>query len=289
MLFTNNTYGRDFAKDPAVVRFNGKYFLYHSSMNGKVLNIGIAESDDMENWSIIGEFPRTQPCEENGVGAPAAIVLNGKVHLFYQTYGNGKKDALCHAVSEDGVTFEKDPTNPVFSPSADWCCGRAIDADVVVFKDRLFMYFATRDHEFKIQKLGGAWAPLHSDYSRECWTQITNGSLLAPELEWEKTCIEAPATIVHGGRLYMFYAGAYNCAPQQIGCAVSDDGVFFRRISSEPLVRPGEPGSWNACESGHPYAFRDDDGSAWLFYQGSPDMGQTWYLSNLSLDPLLPR
>ena len=86
----------------------------------------------------------------------------------------------------------------------------------------------------------------------------------------------------------MFYAGAYNCAPQQIGCAVSDDGVFFRRISSEPLVRPGEPGSWNACESGHPYVFRDDDGSAWLFYQGSPDMGQSWYLSRMSLEPFLP-
>jgi len=79
----------------------------------------------MESWQVVGGFPLTQPCEEKGVGAPAAIVLNGKVHLFYQTYGNREKDAICHAVSDDGLRFEKDPTNPIFHPTDDWCCGRA--------------------------------------------------------------------------------------------------------------------------------------------------------------------
>lgn len=285
MLFTNTTRGGSFAKDPAVIRLNGRYFLYHSTRPTPELGlgIGIAESEDLENWEVTGEVPLTQPCEEKGIGAPAAIVLGGVVHLFYQTYGNGPKDAICHATSTDGRHFEKDPTNPIFRPTDDWCCGRAIDADVVVFGDKLMLYFATRDHEFAIQKVGGAFAPLKSDYSRGCWRQITNGSLLTPELKWEGKCIEAPAVIEEAGRLYMFYGGSYNCTPQQIGCAVSEDGVFFRRCSSEPFLRPGEAGSWNASESGHPYAFRDDDGRAYLFYQGSPDMGKSWYLSKIEL------
>ena len=45
----------------------------------------------------------------------------------------------------------------------------------------------------------------------------------------------------------------------------------------------GAPGSWNSCESGHPYVFRDYDGRVYLFYQGSPDMGQTWYLSRTEI------
>lgn len=41
-----------------------------------------------------------------------------------------------------------------------------------------------------------------------------------------------------------------------------------------------EYGAKNSSESGHPYAFRDDDGRAYLFCQGSPDGGKTWYLSH---------
>ncbi len=297
MLFTNNTHGIAFAKDPGVVRFKGRYILYHSTGTydeaGKRLGlgVGIAESPDMENWTIVGEVPLTQPCEEKGIGAPSAIVLGGQVHLFYQTYGNWQKDAICHAVSDDGINFVKDPTNPIFRPSADWCVGRAIDADIIAFKGKLFLYFATRDHEMRVQKVGVASAPLGSSYSRDDWTQCVNQSILAPEMKWEQECIEAAATLIHNDKVFMFYGGAYNCKPQQIGCAVSSDGVFFTRVSAEPLLGPGPEGSWNSSESGHPYAFTDDDGQDYLFYQGSSDMGKTWYLSRARIhwDGDMPR
>lgn len=296
MLFTDESHAC-FAKDPAVVRFQGKYYLYYSMAarreNGEVtasmqngqakFGIGIAQSSDLENWSVIGEVPGEQPCERNGIAAPGAIVLDGRVHLFYQTYGNGPKDAICHAVSGDGIHFEKDASNPVFSPSADWCNGRAIDADVCEFAGKVFLYFATRDHKGEIQKIGGAWAQRNSDFSRGCWIQIGLGSLLTPELTWEGQCTEAPAAIVQNGKMYLFYGGAYNCSPQQIGAAASEDGCSFRRLSGEPFLKCGEPGSWNSSESGHPFAFRDEDGSAYLFYQGSADMGKTWYLSKRRL------
>ena len=96
------------------------------------LGIGIATSTNLENWEIIGRVPLTQACELRGIGAPGAIVLNNTIHLFYQTYENGIKDAICHATSVDGIHFIKDDTNPIFSPTKDWCCGRAIDADVVL-------------------------------------------------------------------------------------------------------------------------------------------------------------
>lgn len=284
MLFTDSCHDNH-AKDPAVVRFNGKYYMYYSTWFGELtlLKIGIAVSEDMEQWTPVGEVEQTTPCEKNGIGAPAAIVLDHQVHLFYQTYGNRKKDAICHAVSEDGIHFVKNPDNPIYRPTADWCCGRAIDADVCVFHNKLFLYIATRDHDYRIQKIGGAYAELQSGFGRGAWTQITAGSLLTPELTWEQECIEGPATIVNNGQMFMFYAGAYNCKPQQVGVAVSDDGMFFRRVFTQPFLTPGSPGTWNSCESGHPYAFRDDDGQAYLFYQGSPDMGDTWYLSKVKI------
>lgn len=291
MLFTDPNHSC-FAKDPAVVRLGSEYFLYYSMAsvrndNGDVSNgmrnaqakfgIGIAKSRDLEHWEILSEVPQTQPCEANGIAAPGAIVLDGQVHLFYQTYGNGPKDAICHAVSQDGIHFEKDKSNPVFSPTPDWCNGRAIDADVVAFHSKVFLYFATRDHSGVIQKIGGAWTD--GDFSRGSWHPISLGSLLTPELSWEGQCTEAPAALENNGQLFLFYGGSYNCTPQQIGAAVSDDGCFFRRISADPILPCGAPDSWNSSESGHPFAFRDSDGKAYLFYQGSSDGGKTWYLS----------
>lgn len=222
-------------------------------------------------------------CEQNGLCAPGAVVLDGQVHLFYQTYGNGARDALCHAVSDDGLRFARNPTNPVFAPTGDWNNGRAIDADVIPDGDRLLLYFATRDPSGRVQKLGVAGAPLASDFGRDQWTQLCRKSILEPALPWEQNCIEAPAVCRHDGRLYLFYAGAYNNAPQQIGCAVSDDGLAWERLGDQPFLPSGGPGDWNSSESGHPFVFTDPAGKTTLFFQGNNDGGQTWYLSKVEI------
>ncbi len=277
--------GRPFVKDPSVIRFDGQYLLYYSlpPYPGRTAkggwSIGIARSDDLENWRKVGEVLPEQACEIKGICAPEAIVIDGKVHLFYQSYGNRKNDAICHALSADGLRFERDPSNPVFSPTGDWTVGRAIDAEAFVHEGRLLLYWATRDPEMKVQMLGVSAAALDSGFGRDAWTQLCDGPILKPELDWEKRCIEAASLCRHEGRLYMFYAGAYNNEPQQIGCAVSDDGIHWERLSDEPLLPNGPKGSWNESESGHPGVFVDEDGKTHLFYQGNNDKGKTWYLS----------
>ncbi len=47
-------------------------------------------------------------------------MIDGRVHLFFQTYGRGREDSICHAVSDDGLTFTPNPENPVFRPTGDW-------------------------------------------------------------------------------------------------------------------------------------------------------------------------
>lgn len=285
MRFADISRGRPFSKDPAVVRFNNQYFMYYSVppfKDGRENDgwcIGIAKSSDLDQWTKIGELLPSQPCDQNGLCAPGAWVRNNQVHLFYQTYGNGPKDAICHAVSNDGVTFERNPTNPIFSPTGNWNSGRAIDADVIPFNNELLLYWATRDPDMKIQIIGVSSAPLDSNYNRDQWTQRCDAPILKPELPWEQECIEASALFEKEGRLYQFYAGAYNNCPQQIGLAVSDDGIHWTRVSNEPILPVGAPNTWHASESGHPYAFVDEDDTIHLFFQGNNDNGKTWYLS----------
>jgi predicted GH43/DUF377 family glycosyl hydrolase len=285
--------GRPFSKDPSVIRFGNRYLMYFTlpafakelapSNAPRGLSIGIAQSSNLLNWEKVGELRSVQACESNGICAPGALVLNGRVHLFYQTYGNFPKDAICHAVSSDGIQFERDASNPVFRPTGDWNNGRAIDAEVFPDGERLLLYFATRDASGKTQELGVASAPLKSDFGRTNWTQLCDQPILKPELPWETRCIEAPTLTRRGDTLVMFYAGGYNNDPQQIGVATSKDGVHWTRSSSTPLLPNGRPGEWNSSESGHPGYFADADGRSYLFFQGNDDRGKTWLLSCMEI------
>ena len=241
--------------------------------------IGIADSRDLVNWKKIGEILPEQECEKNGIVNGRIILLDGRLHLFYNTYGNGPKDALCHATSTDGLRFARNPTNPIWSPTGPWNNGRAIDVDVVEWGQELFLYYATRDPAGRIQMLHAIAADRRSGFGRGQWRSLCDGPILKPELPWETRCIEAPSAIKRGETLYLFYGGGYNNDPQQIGCAASTDGIHFHRLFREPLVPNGRPGEWNASESGHPGVFEDDDGRTYLFVQGNNDRGRTWYLS----------
>lgn len=286
--------GRPYAKDPSVVRFKERYLMYFSlppfdaklapANAPKGWSIGIAESADLTAWKKVGELWPEQACDQKGLCAAGALVLEGRVHLFYQTYGNGPKDAICHAVSDDGVRFTRDARNPVFRPHGAWTSGRAIDADAFPFKGKLLLTFATRDPNMVTQMVGAASADLKSDFGPEAWTQLKDGPVFRPELPWEKKCIEAPTVMARDGKLFMFYAGGYNNEPQQVGVAASEDGVTWTRLSQEPLLANGKPGEWNSSESGHPGIFNDADGKTWLFYQGNPNKGKTWFLSKVGIE-----
>jgi predicted GH43/DUF377 family glycosyl hydrolase len=285
MMYADDSRGQPFSKDPAVVEFDGRYFLYYSippfkdGREDDGWRIGIATGSDLDAWEKVGELLPLSLCDKKGLCAPGAIVMDGVVHMFYQTYGNGRDDAICHATASDGINFVPDSTNPIFLPTGDWTCGRAIDADVIVHDEKLFLYWATRDPDMRIQMVGVATASIDSDFSRDTWQQACDAPILYPELPWEGECIEASAMCKYDGKLYMFYGGAYNNWPQQVGCAVSEDGINWKRVLNEPVLANGKEGEWNSSESGHPFMFEADDGTYHLFFQGNNDHGKTWYLS----------
>ena len=280
--------GTPFTKDPYVIYFGGRYLMYYTIPPSKVFkgySIGIAESSDLINWKRIGEvLPEKDGVEKKGICAPGLLVRNGVVHMFYQSYGNFAKDAICHASSSDGINFKRNATNPIFRPDGKWNNGRAIDAEVIEFKGKYFLYYATRDTKGQIQMQGVASAPIDADFSRNQWTHLSKDApILKPELPWEQKCIEAAACVVRGNKLYMFYAGAYNNSPQQIGVAVSEDGINFKRLSDTPFLKNGDANAWNASESGHPHIFTTPQGQTYLFYQGNNDKGKSYFISNLKI------
>jgi predicted GH43/DUF377 family glycosyl hydrolase len=288
MRWADTSRGVPFSKDPSVIRFGDRYLMYFSTppkRGDDRWGQAVAASDDLLDWRTIGEIAPQGRAEIKGLCAGGAIVLGEEVHLFYQTYGRGAADAICHATSRDGVTFVRSPGNPIVRATGDWNCGRAIDAEAHVIGDELFLYWATRDPAYAVQMLGVHSAPLASDFSAQHWRQRCTRSILEPELAWEKNCIEAPTLCTRGNTQVMFYAGAYNNEPQQIGVAFSSDGLAWERMSDQPFLTNGAAGSWNSSESGHPGIFVDPrDDVTWLFFQGNDDHGKTWYLSKRRIE-----
>lgn len=284
------------AKDPTVIRHGNRYLMYYTlppidketrAKRGKYpkeldcWGCGIAESLDLVNWKRVGDMVIREKSGERvlGCGAPCVKKLDGKIHLFYQRgWAAAANNVLWLATSEDGILFSNAFDEPIFIPQNTWSKKKAIDAEVYRVGDDLILMYATRDAATgKIQQLGMAKAPYGSDYSSAQWSEITAGApFFKPEKPWEQRCIEAPTVIEDKGVWYLFYAGSYNNARQQIGMATSKDGLNFRRYGHDGLVFPcGWAGTWNSCESGHPGVFRDDDGRIYLFYQGKSKMPGT--------------
>lgn len=287
MMFGDTTRtGIPFSKDPHVVAFKGKYLMFYSippsnkPSGNQGWGIGVAESKDLKRWKRIGEVAPQAAYEAKGLCAPAALVRNDTIHLFYQTYGNERKDAICHAWSVDGITFIRNATNPIYAPTGDWNCGRAIDAEVVFCNDKYYLYYATRTPDYKKQIVGVATAPADASFNKECWTGACDKAILVPQYPWEGECIEGSSVIQKGEWMYMFYAGSYNNTPQQVGVARSKDGIKWEKMSNKPFLANGDAGTWNYCESGHPHIFEALDGKTYLFYQGNNDYGRTWFLTN---------
>ena len=281
------------AKDPTVIRHGDRYLMYYSlppideetrAKRGECpeeLNSwasAIAESRDLVNWRRIGDMDLRDTAGRRVLGAAAPCVkrIDGRIHLFYQRYlESARNNVLWLATSEDGIRFTNAFDEPVFVPRNKWAKTKAIDAEVYRVGDSLMLLYATRDAATgKVQQLGMAKAPYGSDYSPARWTELTvDTPFFGPEKPWEQRCIEAPTVIEAEGVWYLFYAGSFNNARQQIGLATSTDGLHYRRYGHDGLVFPcGCAGTWNSCESGHPGVFRDDDGRIYMFYQGKSKM-----------------
>jgi hypothetical protein len=78
--------GKPFSKNPFVIQFKGRYLMYSSVLpvkGSQSREIEITESFDLIHWKNVGFLNIQEPYEKNGISAPCALVIKGKVHVFY--------------------------------------------------------------------------------------------------------------------------------------------------------------------------------------------------------------
>ena len=170
-----------------------------------------------------------------GLCAPGALVRNDTVHLFYQTYGNGAKDAVCHAWSEDGIHFVRNATKSYFfSGKGSGIAGVPSMRRSFFLRISIYLYYATRTPDYSTQVIGVAMAPAHTDFSKQAW-KSRESSVLVPSILGKRSVSKEHLVVQMGDEMFMFYAGAYNNRPQQIGVAKSSDGITGQNFLINPF------------------------------------------------------
>ncbi len=125
----NRDFNQFLVAEPGAVVFNNKIYLYFTASGADIgvgttlQTIGMTNSSDGINWSTPVQvlkpdqtlYPRSSYM---GYSTPAAVVINSKLHLFYDVAEDPfLQTKIHHAVSDDGLTNFIQDNQPIFDRS----------------------------------------------------------------------------------------------------------------------------------------------------------------------------
>jgi predicted GH43/DUF377 family glycosyl hydrolase len=243
----------------AVVKVGNTYRMYYSGNNGSFwTGIGLATSTDGINWNKHASNPviprGTGTAWDSSHALEASVVFDGSTwYLFYRG-----TSSIGLATSSDGITFTKNASNPVLTPTSGWESTQ-IDAMSVIYEGGTFtMWYGARDNS--TYQIGRATSPDGTH-----WTRDSANPVLRLGSGWESTHVSAPSVIKIGRMYYLFYAG-HDGTTSRVGLATSWDGRTWTKASSNPMWGPVVETYMSA--STHPGALLVDGDRLWAWFSG---------------------
>jgi len=199
-----------------VIRVGSEYRIYYTGLEGCCRSsIGLATSTDGLHWTRYAGNPVLQPSatgwDAETLSGPRVIRDGSRYLMYYRGNGGGSVQTGL-AVSNDGITWTKDPRNPVLP-------------------------------------LGGS------------------GS-------WDQSGTEPGGVFVDHGMFHMFYNGASPGSPEAVGLATSPDGVTWQKLTGNPVLTGGGPGSWDGNVAAGSVIVEQRVTKLW--YSGNPVGGHDW-------------
>ncbi len=201
--------------------------------------IGHATSPDGVTWT---KDTVNNPVLDMGPGgtwdegwvAPGSVIFNGsEYHMWYSGHGvTGSGVQFGHATSPNGVTWTKDPSNPVLINDTSWESTR-IDAPMVIFDGTTYRMWYTGGGQDDSQ-IGYA-----TSEDGSVWTKYDNNPVLRKGStgSWDVKSVAFCSVIDSSGVKYkLWYGGSQSDGTGSIGYAESDTRVpYLSLISSKPV------------------------------------------------------
>jgi len=229
---------------PCVVKHEGRYFLYHAAGNSYVKKqLSLAISTDGVTFKKTNRA--LLPVPKGGQHFTPALlrqpngellIENGRWHLFYST----ENREIEHAVSKDGLTWERDPRSPVLK-NAERC-------SIIRVGDEYRMYYC---HDPGVVNCRPQPWEIHLATGPDIYSlkPHPDNPVLERSQEWEGKRLFYPYIIRENNTWVLFYASywspfirEHDVAAAAIGFATSNDGVHWQKSDRNPVVTP-TPGS----------------------------------------------
>jgi predicted GH43/DUF377 family glycosyl hydrolase len=212
---------------------------------------------------------QARPAPVLGHGAPgdwdSHDALNPSVVMFRGAYWNlysgfdGKAWSTGLATSSDGIAWQKQ--GRVLTPDPSTWEGDYIAANgsAIVDGDRLLYFYQGG----RAPRIGLAISTDGRAWKRHRDPVLDPG----PRGSWDERGVADPCVIRTGAKLYMFYLGEDRARRQRLGVAVSNDGLVWTKLRSNPILELGAFGEFDENGLGEP-AVWDGDGHYWMLYTG---------------------
>ena len=197
------------------------------------------------------------------LSSPVVLDVDGRLEMWYQGRDLTGASQIGVAISTGGHTWAKQPGNPRFGggPPDAWDEGD-VGEPFVMYDDGVYRMWYTA-HDSVI-----GYATSNDGIT---WSRHPEPVLEPDHRFWDGAGVSEPYVISVNGTLTMWYEGGSH--EGAIGCATSPDGVEWTKCEGNPVLGPGEPGSWDSGAVGNPVVILDGGGYR-LWYSGRGDDGR---------------
>ena len=236
--------------DPAVISYEGKYYLYPTGDNR---GYDVYISTDLIHWE---KGPRVFNSGERGVWAPDVLhnPTDGKFYLYYtanRRVGVAVADRPDGDFTDHGVLIDN-----------------AIDANMFLDDDGRYYLYYVKFPAFEI-------------YVQPMKTPLQKKGkpvgLIRPSEQWERNqhpITEAPWMLKHRGTYYLLYSGGgADTEDYAIGYAKSKSPTGpFVKYSGNPIMKKGS----GVFGPGHCSVIKTPDGRLWMVYHQKKNAAKGW-------------
>lgn len=298
--YVNPVMNIDFADPTPVKAPDGFYYVYatNSEENGSVVNIQVARSEDLVNWTRVGDvLPERPSWATRDFWAPHVFYDEDSqiYYLYYSGESNDEAQGKCL-----GVATSKKPEGPFVDMGEPLLCGDGfVNIDPMSLDDpasgKKFLYWGSGFEAIKVQELADDRISFkEGSEAVELVHPIAN-----EDPENYQRLVEGAWVVYRNGFYYMFYSGD-NCCGEDAHYAVmvaraeQPTGPFRTMAEvtgsgNSVILERNE--RWNA--PGHNSIITDEAGNDWMLYHAidteSDASGRVMLLDKVSYESGWPQ